>query len=100
MKDTTPLTRQQELFGHIEGWQQSGLTQKDYCSGHQISSWVFQYWLRKYRKLQTQPTGFIPIRIESPMAGDIHIHYPNGVEVHLPSDTGVDILESLIRISA
>ena len=83
-----PYSLQQEMFTHIETWHQSKLTQKSYCSQQDISPWVFQYWLRKYRQSQSVPDGFLPLNISGVFGvSDICIHYPNGVEIHLPAQT-------------
>jgi len=92
------ICHQQKMFSHIEQWQQSDLSQKEYCAQNQVKPWVFYYWLRKYRKQRNTTEGFFPIQPVS-IQGDIRIHYPSGVEVHLPPQTGLHTLKSLISIN-
>ncbi len=101
MKDTTSKAsdRQEEMFAHIETWQQIGTTQKHYCAEHQINTPVFQYWLRKYRKQHTTVDGFLPIQPVAIPGDTIRIHYPGGLEVHLPPQTSLHILKSLISLA-
>jgi hypothetical protein len=92
---------QQAMFNHIEKWQQSKLTQKDYCIQNKIKLAAFHYWLRKYRQQRPkQPEGFFPIQVDSATNNTraIQIRYPNGVEVELPVQTDLQILQSLISI--
>jgi hypothetical protein len=56
--------RQQKL-AMIEDWQQSGLSQKQYCLQHHIAYHVFHYWYRR-SKLQTadnnsEPAAFVKL---------------------------------------
>ena len=94
--ETIPNARQQEMFSHIESWQQNETTQKAYCLQHEINPWVFQYWLGKYRKAHCLSEGFYPIHVNGQATENIRIHYPNGVEVQLPAYTGLRILQALI----
>jgi hypothetical protein len=56
----------ERMFSMIRSWQQSGLTQKAYCEQHKIRYYVFHYWYKCFRDLQspTKHEGFIPIKIE------------------------------------
>jgi len=38
------------MLDHIKSWQQSGITQVEYCRRHQIPAKKLEYWLRKSRK--------------------------------------------------
>jgi len=54
------------MFAHVQAWQQSGLTQKAYCRQHHIAPHLFSYWLKRYRLLEGQQKGFVPVTISSP----------------------------------
>ena len=58
---------------------------------------IFQYWLRKYRKENSNTEAFISIE-SNEMPGIIHIRYPNGVEVILPVGIKHQTLHSLISL--
>lgn len=58
---------QQQMFSMIASWQQSGLTQKDYCEQHSIRYHVFHYWYKKYRDTQfvdAKEHSFIPLQVQ------------------------------------
>ena len=51
---------------HIEAWQSSGLSQRDYCAQQQINFRTFTARLSEYRKLpNVASVSLIPIHIES-----------------------------------
>lgn len=100
---------QQQMFSMIEFWQQSGLTQKDYCEQHSIRYHVFHYWYKKYR--DTQPSDkksyFIPLQLQpapaakaspTPSAG-VHteIVLPDGRRLLFHQSVSADYLKALIR---
>src|SRR6478736_6826892 len=62
---------QQQMFLMIASWQQSGLTQKDYCEQHSVRYHVFHYWYKKYRDThlsEDKKAGFIALHIQQPSA--------------------------------
>ena len=50
------------MLKHINSWQQSGITQAEYCRRHQITSKKFEYWLRKSRT--ENALQFVPIPLQ------------------------------------
>lgn len=102
MNTSSRKDRQQKMYAHIEAWQHSGLTQKDYCLRHDIKAHVFRYWLAKYRKDEQAEEGFVPVVPGSSAAtlgAGIHIRYSSGVEVQLPAHTPVGTIRSLIAFA-
>ncbi|MFB6307100.1 MAG: hypothetical protein ABEH43_08970, partial [Flavobacteriales bacterium] len=75
------------MFAMIEDQQKSGLTQRAYVERHGVHLWKFQYWLRKYRKMNSRSAGFIPLEVDGAKASTIDIQYPNGVQLSIPSQT-------------
>ena len=41
----------EQMFEHINGWKQSGVTQKSFCEQANIPYHVFHYWYKVYRDL-------------------------------------------------
>lgn len=86
---------------HIETWQQSGLTQVDYCQKHDLNKHTFLYWKAKWNKSEmTRP--LLPVSIlneihstTSPVSSGISISISKGLEVTL--DVGFDS-ETLSRL--
>ena len=88
---------EKQMFSHIQKWEQTSLSQKDYCKEQGIKMHIFSYWLDKYRKQFSKNNDFVQINGLN-TKGDIHLHFPNGVELILPDHTPVEYLKSLIKI--
>jgi hypothetical protein len=43
---------EQEMFPLVESWLASGLTQKQFCTTHQLPVHILVYWVGRYRKSQ------------------------------------------------
>ncbi len=104
---------QEEMYLTIEIWQESSLSMKDYCAQEKISCGTFAYWLRKFKKEQTNskeaiPTTFIPVEVSSQTdlkadvpidsSAGITINYPSGIQVVCPADINNHQLVSLIKL--
>jgi transposase-like protein len=103
----------EEMYQAIELWQESGLSQRKFCSSENLSVKTFSYWLRKYRKEKGLSEGhskkasetFIPVEVSrgrtlnrtNPDYSRIDVSFPNGVQLSCP--VGIDIvqLKSLIN---
>ncbi len=53
------------MLNHIKSWQQSGITQVEYCRRHQITVKKLEYWLRKSRKACA--LQFVPVPVPVPL---------------------------------
>jgi hypothetical protein len=42
-------SHREEMFGLIEQWQQSGISQKGWCEQNGIRYHIFHYWYKRYR---------------------------------------------------
>ena len=57
------------MFSHVAAWQQSGLSQKEYCRQHHIAYHLLPYWLKRHRlqsKGATTGKGFMAVSISQP----------------------------------
>ncbi len=67
---------QDAKFAMIRRWEESGLSQKQFCENEPLSSNNFHYWLKKYRDLnkksvdtqQRKPEKFIKLKTETPIS--------------------------------
>jgi len=48
---------------HIEGWQESGLTQVEYCRQHNLIHPRFTYWKRRIVKPQETPVSLVQVNM-------------------------------------
>jgi len=91
----------EEMHHHIELWQQSKTTQKQYCIENNLAYHKFIYWLHKARESQNQADGiFIPVKTRPSsrtFINDVEITYPNGVRLRL-SPENFKHISHLIRL--
>ena len=100
MEDVSKQEREQEMFRLIEQCHCGEMTNKAFCREYQLPEWKFYYWQNKYREYQ-QPQGFVPVNVSQSKSGTqnkIEIHYPNGIHIHLPQQTGMTMVKALIGI--
>jgi hypothetical protein len=92
-------------------WQESGLTQQQFCDREKLSVKTFGNWLKKYREKGSgkepgteSSNAFIPVElpgtVELPPAGanQIEITYPGGTRVTCPANIGIQQLKTLIHL--
>jgi hypothetical protein len=48
---------------HIEHWQQTGLTQAEYCRRHNLKHYQLVYWKKRFSKTETH-VSFVPLKLE------------------------------------
>jgi hypothetical protein len=76
---------------HVEGWQQSGLTQSAYCHRNDLNVHQFYRWRRRIMAATPGPMSFLPVAIAStPLQSRpaIRIHTPNGFTIEIDSQAG------------
>ena len=92
---------QREMFSLIKKWQRSGISQKDFCSQHDLYIHAFYYWLRKYKQVNpSSENGFLPVEIgpsDNGSKGEIQFHYPNGVLITLSEAVSLSRIKALIK---
>jgi transposase-like protein len=103
----------EEMYLAIALWQESGLSQVEFCAGEKISVKTFHYWLRKYREekgllechSKKASKTFIPVEVSNgrtlnrtnPDYGRIELAFPNGVRLSCPVNIDISQLKSLIN---
>ncbi len=48
---------------HIDSWQQTGLTQREYCRRHNLKHHQLVYWKKRFLKTETD-VSFVPLKLE------------------------------------
>lgn len=94
------MGRREEMFGHIIDWENSNLSQLDFCKKNGIAFGTFGYWRKRYLQKETTETKvkvFKPIKLVSKKESIYKITYPNGVYLSLSSDVDKNELAKLIR---
>jgi len=94
------MEKRDEMFGHIKAWENSNLSQLDFCKKNGIALGTFGYWRKRYlRKEKTDTTikAFKPIKLVAKTENNFKITYPNGVFITLSSGIDKNELAKLIR---
>lgn len=93
----SPQERTTMMIALANGWEESGMTQEQYASAHDLSIHTLRYWLYKRRESRVSEGRFIELSEAYP-AGEYVIRYRSGIELKVPSSTPVAIIRSLINL--
>lgn len=93
----SPQERTTMMKTLANGWEESGMTQEQYASVHDLSIHTLRYWLYKRKGTRVSEGSFIELSDSYP-AREYVIRYTSGVELKLPSNTPVTIIGSLINL--
>lgn len=92
----------QDMFDHISQWQQSALSQKQYCRQNNMSYHIFHYWYKRYRDehgSDHQFSSFIPVNVQSSSSSGpvIEVLLVNGTRLLFHQPVSSDYLKAIIR---
>ena len=94
---------QHQMLAMIETWKQSGLSQKAYCEQNNIRYYVFHYWYKRYKDMQTteQDAGFVPLNIKPSVSlntcsAGIELLLADGKRILFHQAVSSDYLKALI----
>jgi len=48
---------------HIDSWQETGLTQTEYCRQHNLKHHQLVYWKKRFLKIETG-VSFVPVKLD------------------------------------
>jgi hypothetical protein len=94
---------QSEMFSLVSRWQESGMSQIDFCQQHDLAPHRFYYWLKKYKQIGSTTSirsSFLQVEVETgepDSSEEIRIEYPNGVIVTVGESVHISRLRALIR---
>ncbi len=97
-------TSRAEWFLIIEEYQNSNLTQSEFCKQNNVVLAKFVYYLQIYRKQnniksQKEKPSFSEISISQPIssaASEIKIELPNGFRCQVPSSISPEVLKKIL----
>ncbi|MBN2038787.1 MAG: hypothetical protein JW864_02025 [Spirochaetes bacterium] len=88
MKNYTEFTNEEKTTywqKHFENWQDSGLSQKNYCESNAASYWNFKTWYAKLRPVSGNGQNkFIKVKSwknDTVYAGKIEIIFPDNIRI-------------------
>ena len=93
---------QEQMFGLISSWKQSGLSQKAYCEQNQIRYHVFHYWYKRYRNEQSNSSepAFIPLTVKPSFSdatcANIEVVLADGKRILFHGAVSTDFLKAVI----
>lgn len=94
---------QQQMLAMIASWKQSGVSQKAYCEQNNIRYYVFHYWYKRYKDLQTaeKDADFVPLNVKPSVWLDtgnagIELLLPDGKRILFHQAVSSDYLKALI----
>ena len=124
MKATAEVTRDRELMWRevMTRWEQTGLSQQEFCEKEKIKLTTFGYWRRELKRRDSQkesakPIGalsseikdspparniesplFVPIQLSSAQTAPLYeIVLPDGLVIRLPSVYDLEPVVHLVR---
>ncbi len=90
----------EEKFLMIEHWQQSGLTQKQYCEQQNIPYPNFHYWYKRYRisgnDYKPSDSSFMLLTPSSDIACHTELSLPDGRRLVFHQPVSADFLKILL----
>lgn len=93
-----------KMFLLIAQWEESGMTQVEFCHTRNIPKSTFYYWHKKYKEEKEGcQNSFIPVTVKESVPSscsepEITITYPNQVQVTLSKGSSVEYIRELIHI--
>ena len=100
-QEKTPSQKIEFWKEQIRSWQQSGLSQSEYCKQHGIRSSQWFYWKKRCRNAEAGLT-LVPVKLSS-LTGFtrkqtvIRVITPNGFTIELDCDASLQSIPQLVR---
>jgi hypothetical protein len=94
------MEKRDEMFRHITDWENSNLSQLDFCEKNGIAFGAFGYWRKQYlqkEEFDSNVNVFKPIKLVAKIENNFKITYPNGVYITLSSGLDKNELAKFIR---
>lgn len=77
---------------HINTWQNSGLSQTEYCRRHELTYHQFVYWREKFAPKPATAISIVEVPLPGVGYGVRHNCCPSALRVSLGQDIGIDVL--------
>jgi hypothetical protein len=90
-EELDPKEKRQFWEDHVQAWQQSGLTQAEYCRQNNLKNHRWWYWRKRISHPSETNVTFVPLRFSSSKLSraGISVVTPNGYRIEC--DNGVDV---------
>lgn len=84
-----------KMLAMVDQFRASGMTQEQFVNDRGIAISVLRYWLARSRQESNGP-GFI--QFDGIVQQEFRIVYPNGIEMHIPAQTPVGLIQQLVQL--
>jgi transposase len=100
-QEKTPIQKREFWEEQIRFWQESGLSQSEYCKRHGIRTSQWYYWKRRCWDTEADLT-LVPLKLplvsgHTQRASMLRVITPNGFTIELDADAPITFLPRLIR---
>jgi hypothetical protein len=89
--------KREQMLCMVLDWRNSGLSQMQYVKQHGIHINKLRYWIRKHNNTTQKDQESAFIALPNILSQEISVHYPNGIEIKLPSQISACYLRELIQ---
>jgi len=87
---------------HIDSWQETGLSQAEYCRRHNLKHHQLVYWKKRFLKTETE-VSFVPLKLEDLMdmparedAASLFLFINNHFKIEIQAGFDAPLLRQLI----
>ena len=87
---------------HIDSWQETGLTQVEYCRQHNLKHHQLVYWKKRFLKTETG-VSFVPLKLEDlpdipaqPECASLSLAINNHFKIEIRAGFDAQLLRQLI----
>ena len=100
-REKTPAEKKEFWKEQIGFWQESGLSQSEYCKRHGFRTNQWFYWQKRCRDTESAltlvPLKIPPVNEPSHRVPAIRVITPNGFTIEIDGDASITSLSQLIR---
>ena len=89
----------EQMFASIASWQQSDLSQKEWCRQQNIAYHIIHYWYRIYREEHPQKgddSSFVKLSVKPEADASCEVVFTDGTKILFREPVKVDYLKSLL----
>jgi hypothetical protein len=89
----------EQMFTSIASWQQSDLSQKEWCRQQDIAYHIFHYWYKAFRNEHPQPgndNSFVRLSVKPEANASCEVVFNDGTKILFREPVTVHYLKSLL----
>lgn len=90
---------QEKMFSIIRAWQQSDVSQKEWCRQQGIAYHIFHYWYRRYKEAHTSSedtASFVRLSVVAEEQSSCEVIFTDGTKIIFRQPVSALLLKSLL----